>query len=180
MLHAILNKSWKSLYGHLHPTSQTIWWRYCWRSKNKLIADVLLLTPTHGHTSVGWPVTVQTLDALLRICQEWWLIETDNERERERESKRNLWHHADALMIMMIELKHNLFSCKEKRIWNYCTLAKLLLWKANVVYEFFCSVWDNISTVKPAPNSYTGHIFLFWLLIWCLSRNNCTNSHYQN
>ena len=28
---------------------------HCWRSKDKLMSDVLLWTPTHGHTSVGWP-----------------------------------------------------------------------------------------------------------------------------
>ena len=35
--------------------------------KDELIRDVLLCTPTHGHTGVGWPATtcfVQTLDAI--------------------------------------------------------------------------------------------------------------------
>ena len=29
---------------------------HCWRSKDKLISDVLLLTLTHGHTGFSWPV----------------------------------------------------------------------------------------------------------------------------
>ena len=67
MLCAVLNKSWKQhptkqqLYSHLPPISQTIQVRqtrhagHCWRSRDKLISDVLLWTHTHGHTSVGRP-----------------------------------------------------------------------------------------------------------------------------
>ena len=29
--------------------------RHCWRSKDELISDVLLWTPSHGCASVGWP-----------------------------------------------------------------------------------------------------------------------------
>ena len=28
---------------------------HCWRSKDELRSDILLWTPTHGHTSVGQP-----------------------------------------------------------------------------------------------------------------------------
>ena len=49
-----------------------------WRSKNKLQSDVLLWTPTHGHTSVGQPAKIYihqllcadprcTLEDLLKI-----------------------------------------------------------------------------------------------------------------
>ena len=65
MLRAILNKSWKQhltkqlLYGHSPPISKTIQIRrtrhaeHCWKSKNELISDVLLWTPSHGRASVG-------------------------------------------------------------------------------------------------------------------------------
>ena len=65
LLCAVFNKSWKQhptkqqLYGHLPPISKTIQVRqtrhieHCRRSKNKLISDVLIWTPTHGHTSLG-------------------------------------------------------------------------------------------------------------------------------
>ena len=68
MLRAILNKSWRQyptkqqLYGHLPPITKTIQVRrtrhagHCWRSKDELISDVLLLTPSHGRAKVGWPV----------------------------------------------------------------------------------------------------------------------------
>ena len=67
MLRAVLNKSWKQhptkqqLYGHLLPIFKTIqirWTRHaghCWRSKNELISDVLLWTPSYGRANVGRP-----------------------------------------------------------------------------------------------------------------------------
>ena len=60
MLRAILNKSWRQhptrhqLYGHLPPITKNIPVRrtrhagHCWRSRDELISDVLLWTPTHG------------------------------------------------------------------------------------------------------------------------------------
>ena len=36
-----------------HFMNKTCW--DCWRSKDKLISDVLFWTPTHGCTSVGQP-----------------------------------------------------------------------------------------------------------------------------
>ena len=60
MLQAILNKSWRQhptrhqLSGHLPPITKTIQVRrtrhvgHCWRSRDELISDVLLWTPTYG------------------------------------------------------------------------------------------------------------------------------------
>ena len=60
MLRAILNKSWRQhitkqqLYDHLQPITKTIKIRrtrhagHCWRSKDKLISDVLLWIPSFG------------------------------------------------------------------------------------------------------------------------------------
>ena len=67
MLRAISSKFWKQhltkqqLYGHLPPilkTSQIRQIRHVGlsqRSKDELISDVLLWTPSHGHASVGRP-----------------------------------------------------------------------------------------------------------------------------
>ena len=67
MLWAILNKSWQQhptkhqLHGHLPPIVKTIqvrWTRhagYCWRSRDELINDILLWTPTYGQAKAGWP-----------------------------------------------------------------------------------------------------------------------------
>ena len=65
MLRAILNKSWRQhptrhqLYGHLPPITKTIQVRRtrhagnCCRSRDELIRDVLLWTPTHGRAKAG-------------------------------------------------------------------------------------------------------------------------------
>ena len=67
MLPAILNKSWRQhltkpqLYGHLPPIMKTILVRrtrhtgHCWRSRDKLISDVLLWTPIYGRAKAGRP-----------------------------------------------------------------------------------------------------------------------------
>ena len=65
MQRAILNKSWRQhptrhqLYGHLHPITKTIqarrtrYARHSWRSRDELISDVLLWTPTYGRAKAG-------------------------------------------------------------------------------------------------------------------------------
>ena len=65
MLRAILNKSWRQhptkhqLYGHLPPITKTIQVRrtrhagHCWRSRDELISNVLLWTPTYGRAKAG-------------------------------------------------------------------------------------------------------------------------------
>ena len=67
MLRAILNKSWwqhptrHHLYGHLPPIAKTIQVRHtrhaghCWRSRDELISDVLLWTPSHSQAKAGRP-----------------------------------------------------------------------------------------------------------------------------
>ena len=67
MLQAILNKSWKQhptkqqLYGHLPPIMKTIQVRrtehagLCWISKDKLISNIFLWTPSHGWAKAGLP-----------------------------------------------------------------------------------------------------------------------------
>ena len=67
MLLAILNKSWRQhitkqqLYGHLQSITKTIQVRrtkhagHSWRSRDKLISDILLWTPSHGRAKAGRP-----------------------------------------------------------------------------------------------------------------------------
>ena len=65
MLQAILNKSWRQhptkqqLYGNLpsitktHKIRRTRYVRHCWRSRDELIIDALLWTPSHGRAKAG-------------------------------------------------------------------------------------------------------------------------------
>ena len=99
MLQAILNKSWQQhttrhqLYGHL-PSIQvrrTTHAGHCWRSRDELISDVLLWTPTHGRAKVGRPA--QTYIQQLcedRGCSHEDLPEVKNDREKCREKVRDI------------------------------------------------------------------------------------------
>ena len=103
MLRAILNKSWRQhptrhqLYGHLHPITKTIQVRrtrhagHCWRSRDELISDVLLWTPTHGRAKAGRPVRtyIQQLCEDIGFCPED-LPEAMNDREKWRERVRDI------------------------------------------------------------------------------------------
>ena len=78
MLRAILNKSWRQhptkhqLYGHLPPITKTIQVRrtrhagHCWRSRNELIRDVLLWTPTYGRAKAGRPARTY----IQQLCED--------------------------------------------------------------------------------------------------------------
>ena len=103
MLRAILNKSWRQhptrhqLYGHLPPITKTIQVRrtrhagHCWRSRDELIRDVLLWTPTHGRAKAGRPARtyIQQLCEDTGCCPED-LPEAMNDREKWRERIRDI------------------------------------------------------------------------------------------
>ena len=78
MLWAILNKSWRQqptkhqLYGHLPPITKTIQVRrtrhaeHCRRSRDELISDSLLWTPTYGRPKAGRP----TQTYIQQLCED--------------------------------------------------------------------------------------------------------------
>ena len=78
MLRAILNKSWRQhptrhqLHGHVPPITKTIqvrWTRHpghCWRSRDELISDVLLWTPTYGRAKAEWPAWT----CIQQLCED--------------------------------------------------------------------------------------------------------------
>ena len=98
MLRAVLNKSRRQhptrhqLYGHLPPITKTIPVRrtrhagHCWRSKDELISDVLLWTPTYGCAKAGRPARTY----IQQLCEDTGcnpedLPEAMNDREKWRE-----------------------------------------------------------------------------------------------
>ena len=103
MLRAILNKSWRQhprrhqLYGHLPPITKTIQVRrtrhagHCWRSRDELISDVLLWTPTHGRAKAGRLARtyIQQLCEDTGCCPED-LPEAMNDREKWRVRVRDI------------------------------------------------------------------------------------------
>ena len=101
MLQAILNKSWRQhptkqqLHGHQQPITKTIKIRrtrhagHWWRSRDELISDGLLWTPSHGRAKAGWPDrTYIQLICVDTGCSPEELMEAMDHKEgsRERES----------------------------------------------------------------------------------------------
>ena len=111
MLRAILNKSWRQhptrhqLYGHLPPITKTIQVRrtrhagHCWRSRDELIRDVLLCTPTHGRAKAGRPART--------YIQQWCCPEdlprAMNDREEWRERGQGYPCYQRDMMMMTFD-----------------------------------------------------------------------------
>ena len=98
MLRAILKKSWRQqptkqqLNGHLLPITKTIKIRrtrhagHCWRSRDELISDVLLLIPSHGRTKAVRPARTYIQELCVDTgCSPEHLPEAMDDREGWRE-----------------------------------------------------------------------------------------------
>ena len=103
ILRAILNKSRRQhptrhqLYGYLPPITKTIQGRrarhagHCRRSKDELVSDVLLWTPTYGQAKAGRPARTY----IQQLCEDTGcnpedLPEAMNDREKWREMVRDI------------------------------------------------------------------------------------------
>ena len=103
MLRAILKKSWRQhptrhqLYGHMPPITKTIQVRrtrhagHCWRSKDELISDVLLWTPTYDQAKAGRPARTY----IQQLCEDTGCSPEDlpkamNDRDKWRERVRDI------------------------------------------------------------------------------------------
>ncbi len=92
-----MNKFWgqhpkkQQMYGYLPPITKTIKVRrtrhagHCWRSRDKLISDVLLWAPSHGRAMTGRPAKtyiqqlcadtgcrLEDLPGAIDDRKEWW------------------------------------------------------------------------------------------------------------
>ena len=103
MLRAILNKSWRQhptkqlLISHLPLIKKTIQVRrtghvgHCWGSRDELISDVLLWTPTYARAKAGRPAR----NYIQQLCEDTGsspedLPEAMNDREEWRERVRDI------------------------------------------------------------------------------------------
>ena len=72
----------QQLYSHLPPIMKTIqvrWTRHaghCWRSRDELIRDVLLWTPSHGHVKAGRPARTY----IRQLCEDTGCCPEDQPR----------------------------------------------------------------------------------------------------
>ena len=115
MLRAILNKFWwqhptkHQLYGHLPLITKIIQVRRsrhagnCWRSRDELISDVLLWTPTYGQAKAGRPARTY----IQQLCEDTGcspeeMPEVMNAREKCRQGQGYPCRRHDMMMMMMM------------------------------------------------------------------------------
>ena len=116
ILQAVLKKSCRQyhtnrqLYSRLIPITKTIEYRrtthagHCWRSKEKLMSDILQWTPSHGRAKVGRPVRTY----IHQFCADKWCILED------------LPEAMDDIDLWLERFKEIRVSSKTWRWWWWC------------------------------------------------------------
>ena len=154
MLGAILNKSRRQhptrhqLYGHLPPITKTIQVRrtrhagHCWRSKDELISDVLLWTPTYGQAKAGRPARTY----IQQLCEDRGCSPEDLPGEVAREGQGYpCWRH-DMMIMMIFHMYYiyiyiYIFMCGYTTSWcgdmlYYTVIYYGVLWNTSVMLEY--------------------------------------------
>ena len=167
MLWAILNKSWwqhltrHQLYGHLPSIMKTIQVRqsrhagHCWRSRDELISDVLLWTPTYGWTKAGRLARTY----IQQLCEDTGcspedLPEAMNDREKWRERVRDI--RASDMMMMMTAVN----ICSRK--WNRLSVHCIHNWQIITCLMFFC---------QPLHLTLVLHLFVIMNMRWSIIKS---------
>ena len=139
ILQVILNKYWQQhpkrhqLYGHLPPITKTIQVRrtrhagHCWRSRDELISDVLLWTPTYDRAKAGRPARTY----IQQLCEDTGcspedLPEAMNDREKWQERARDIracgttwWWWWDSLCLFHISVYYGYVTHRDQTHWKY-------------------------------------------------------------
>ena len=104
------------LYGHLPPITKTIKGRrtrhsgHCWRSRDELISDVLLSTPSYDRAKAGRPVRTYIQQFCEGTgCSSEDLPEAMNDREEWRERLRDI--RADGMTWWYIYIYIYIYIC---------------------------------------------------------------------
>ena len=134
MLRAILNKSSRKhptkhqLYGHLPPITKTIkvrrtrHARHSWRSRDELINDVLLWTPSYGQAKARRPARTY----IQQLCEDMGCSPEDlpkamNNREEWRERVRDIradgttWIYIYIYIYIYYKLMVKAHSCRNRK-----------------------------------------------------------------
>ena len=134
MLRAILDKSWQEhptkhqLYGHLPPITKSIQTRrtrhagHYRGSKDEIVSDLLLWTPTYGQSKAGRPA--RTYIQLLcddTGCNPEDLSEAMNDRETWRDRVRDIRAGGTTWWWWHFLMKHHWISKKRNKLtfWRF-------------------------------------------------------------
>ena len=161
ILRAILNSSWQQhptrhqLYGHLPPITKTIQVRrtrhagHCWRSRDELISDVLLWTPTHGRARRPAWTYIQQLCEDTGCCPED-LPEAMNDREKWPERVRDIRATSTTWWWWWWYMYHKIIYIYIYYIYIYIYILQLycpISWGCRIHWLYFCR------GVRPPPMS---------------------------
>ena len=155
MLRAILNRSWRQhptkqqLYGHLPPTTKTVRIRrtihagHCWRSRDELMSDVLLWTPSHGWAKAGRPARtyIQRLREDTDYSPEDLPIGWGKDREDQGYPRR--WYD----MMMMMMMCQDLYSFCASLLNSLITRTILSSQSPHNLHLVFCGVYSILVLV---------------------------------
>ena len=84
---------------------------HCWRSRDELISDVLLWTPTYGRAKAGRPARAY----IQQLCENTGCspedpLEAINDREKWRERVRDIRASGTMMMMMKVRGLRNIFT----------------------------------------------------------------------
>ena len=170
-----------TIWSPASPLTKTIQVRrtryagHCWRSRDELISDVLLWTPTYGRAKAGRPARTY----IHQLCEDTGcspedLLEAMNEREKWREGQGYPGWRYDMMVMMIVttglssRLSHWL---QRLRLWKkkdlfsslVTTLSKTRQWLSriqwlitiNVIcYERTMSYWTHFPTFDTFPSFF--------------------------
>ena len=92
IMEAALHKApavWPPTTHHKNKVRRTRHAGHCWRSRDKLISDELLWTPSHGQAKAGWPARTYLKQLWANMgCNPEDLLEAMDDREGWRERVR--------------------------------------------------------------------------------------------
>ena len=131
-------QSWTSPAGNTpQDTNCTATWRtrhagLCWRSRDELIRDLLLWTPTHGRAKAGRPARTY----IQQLCEDTGCCPEDlpramNDREEWRERVRDI--RATSVIWWWWWLVCSLFLRRRRRIFTL-----IILWSDDTSWQEEC------------------------------------------
>ena len=187
ILRAILNKSRRQhptrhqLYGHLPPITETIQVRqsrhaaHCWRSREELISDVLLWTPTYGQTKAARTYIQQLCEDT--GCSSEYLPGAMNDREKWRERVRDIratsttwwwsssWSWSNCQRVISDYGHTDTSAAKIRILYVWCHMISLLV---TITIHFLLRKYDCLLldwVIRKKILKYFDHIYYlttFW------------------
>ena len=165
MLRAILNKSWRQhptrhqLYGHLPPITKTIQVRqtrhagHCWRSRDELIRDVLLWTPTHCRAKARRPARTY----IQQLCEDTGCCPEDLPRVMNDTSATWWWYIYMSMVACYLYMSALFDTSNVQKLKLYLLKQK---WSMSVVFRVTFLTFKMFISLIEAPPKF------LYVIVW--------------